>query len=171
MKIFKRIHDSVYIFKLKKKIDNRGYFIELTNTKFLEKIIKKKINFFALNLSKSKKNVFRGFHYQVKPFQQDKLLRVVSGAIINFGINLDKKSKYYKKIYKFKMKSENNYLIWIPNNYANGILSVKSNSVIEYFITQPHNKKFQKNISYIYAKKLIEKKIFKKIILSKNDDI
>lgn len=69
------------------------------------------------------------------------------------------------------MKSENNYLIWIPNNYANGILSVKSNTVIEYFITKPHNKKFQKNISYIYAKKLIEKKIFKKIILSKNDDI
>ena len=81
----------------KVNIDNRGYLIETYKKKEINTDFKYSI------LVSSKKNVFRGLHFQKKK-QQEKLLIVLKGSIIDYCIDLRKKSKILKNIYKFFLK-------------------------------------------------------------------
>ena len=81
----------------KVNIDNRGYLIETFKKKKLN------INFDYSILVSSKKNVFRGLHFQKKK-QQEKLLIVTKGSIIDYCVDLRKKSKTFAKIFYFNLK-------------------------------------------------------------------
>ena len=87
----------------KVNVDNRGYLIETFK--------KKKINtdFKYSILVSSKKNVFRGLHFQKKK-QQEKLVIVLKGSIIDYCVDLRKKSKTFSKTYKFYLKKTLSYI-------------------------------------------------------------
>ena len=107
MKIIEKGPKGVKIFVPKVFRDNRGYFYESLNTKNLSKILKKKIDIKQSNVSFSKKNVFRGFHFQKKPFAQDKFVRVLSGKILDILVLIDKKSKHYLKSFYYELSDNN----------------------------------------------------------------
>ena len=78
---------DVKLVNSKKFNDNRGFFEEVYREKILKDLnIQNK--FLQVNLSFSKKNVFRGFHFQLNPEPQGKLITVISGKIIDYGIDL-----------------------------------------------------------------------------------
>ena len=64
--------------------DNRGYFTESFNKKSFDDFLGKSVNFLQDNESQSSKGVFRGLHYQIGPYAQAKLVRVISGSVIDF---------------------------------------------------------------------------------------
>ena len=82
----------------RKFFDNRGYFQEI----FLKKELNLNIKFTAL--AKSKKNVIRGMHFQLKN-KQTKIITVLSGKILDVTVNLKKNSKNFGKKYYFFMKN------------------------------------------------------------------
>ena len=96
---------------IKSKIykDKRGSLKEI----FKSKDYNKKFKFFLL--VSSKKNVFRGFHFQ-KPKQQEKLVVVVKGKIIDYCIDLRKKSKTFGKVFKFTLKEKS--VLLVPKGFA-----------------------------------------------------
>ena len=95
----------------KKYFDKRGYFQEI----YLKKLTGLNIKFTAL--AKSKKNVIRGLHFQLKN-QQTKLIYVIDGKILDVVINLKKKSKNFGKVSKFILKEGD--ILFIPKHYGHG---------------------------------------------------
>ena len=143
----------------KVNIDNRGYLIETYKKKEINTDFKYSI------LVSSKKNVFRGLHFQKKK-QQEKLLIVLKGSIIDYCIDLRKKSKTFSKIYKFFLKK--NSILYIPKGFAHGYLCLKNDNKLVYLLSNYWFKKYEKVLDF--NDKEINLKIRnKKMILSKRD--
>ena len=143
----------------KVNIDNRGYLIETYKKKEINTDFKYSI------LVSSKKNVFRGLHFQKKK-QQEKLLIVLKGSIIDYCIDLRKKSKTFSKIYKFYLKK--NSILYIPKGFAHGYLCLKNDNKLVYLLSNYWFKKHEKVLDF--NDKEINLKIKnKKMILSKRD--
>ena len=115
--------------------DKRGYFREIFKNNFFEK---KKIIFCCI--SKSKKNVIRGFHLQ-KKFQQDKLVSVIKGKIFDVAVDLRKKSKTFGKHYSIILSEKNSTSLLIPAGFAHGFCGLENDNLVFYGLTNYRSKK------------------------------
>jgi len=108
--------------------DSRGYFLESYNQKTLED---NGINiaFNQDNESKSIKNVLRGLHYQLAPYAQTKLIRVIEGIILDVVVDIRKGSPTFGQHFSIELSGENKLQLLIPKGFAHGF-SVLSESVI-----------------------------------------
>ena len=148
------------ILSTKVNIDKRGYLIETFKKK------KFNVNFDYTILVFSKKKVFRGLHFQKKK-QQEKLLIVTKGSIIDYCIDLRKKSKTFTKVFKFKLKK--NSVLYIPKGFAHGYLCQEKDNKLVYLLSNYWFKKYEKVLDY--KDNEINLKInAKKIITSKRDE-
>tara|TARA_B100000674_G_scaffold499018_1_gene541062 strand:- start:3330 stop:3857 length:528 start_codon:yes stop_codon:yes gene_type:complete len=143
----------------KKFFDSRGYFQEI----FLNKKFNLNIKFTAI--AKSKKNVIRGLHFQIKN-QQTKLLHVTEGKIIDVVINLKKKSKNFGKVSKFFLYEGD--MLFIPKHYGHGYECLSNKCTVLYHLEKYRNAKYESGIIF-NDKKVKSKWITKKPILSKRD--
>ena len=100
MKFIKQNIHGLFLIELKCYKDSRGSFHEAWKINDIRKKISKNINFIQENISISKKNVFRGFHFQKYPFEQSKLLRVLNGSIYDICIDIRKNSKTFLKVFE-----------------------------------------------------------------------
>jgi dTDP-4-dehydrorhamnose 3,5-epimerase len=113
MKIKKTNFKDLLVIENQKFIDYRGEFREL----IVEKKIKIKFPFNVI--SKSKKNVIRGLHYQLnKP--QGKFISVIKGEILDVALDLRKNSKTFGKHFKILLSEKNCRSIYIPEGFAHG---------------------------------------------------
>ena len=133
----------------------------------LQEIFKKKQfsnNFdFALFVS-SKKNVIRGLHFQRKK-QQEKILIIINGEIVDYCLDLRRKSNSFGKIFKFKLKK--NSILFIPKGFAHGYLALKNNTQIVYLLSEYRFKKYERTIDINDTK--FNLKLKKNYIISKKD--
>ena len=141
--------------------DKRGFFKEL----YLKKKIKFNCKFTAI--SSSKKNVIRGLHYQSKK-KQSKVLSVLKGNAIDICVNINKNSKNFGKVYKFKLKP--GLLLLVPKDYAHGIGFYGKENILLYHLSEYRYPKFERGIIY-NDKKLKIKWGIKNPILSKRDSL
>tara|TARA_B100000965_G_C19600784_1_gene762536 strand:+ start:1293 stop:1796 length:504 start_codon:yes stop_codon:yes gene_type:complete len=141
--------------------DKRGFFKEL----YLKKKIKFNCKFTAI--SSSKKNVIRGLHYQIKK-RQSKILSILKGSALDICVNIDKKSKNFGKVYKFKLKP--GLLLFVPKNYAHGIGFFENENILLYHLSEYRYPKHERGIIYS-DKRLKIKWGIKKPILSKRDSL
>ena len=128
-------------FKIKQNIylDNRGYFQEI----FLKKYFGLNLKFTAI--AKSKKNVIRGMHFQLKN-KQTKFLYVVDGKILDVVVNLNSKSKNFGKVYKFILKASE--ILFVPDNYAHGYECLSSKCTVLYHLERYRDAKNESGIMY-----------------------
>ena len=163
------MNKKILIFSLRKKIDKRGFFKEI----YSKKILLEKINFVQDNHSYSKKkNTFRGFHYQLKPFSQSKLIYVIKGEILDIVLDIRKKSKTFMKIFKIRLKASDNKLLFVPKGFAHGFLTLSDDTEVFYKVDNFFSKKHEKGINVKDPKlKIFDKLFLKKLILSKKDKI
>ena len=146
---------------IKSKIykDKRGSLKEI----FKSKDYNKKFKFFLL--VSSKKNVFRGFHFQ-KLKQQEKLVVVVKGKIIDYCIDLRKKSKTFGKVFKFTLKEKS--VLLVPKGFAHGYTGVAKENLIVYLLSEYRYRKFERGIS-LFDKNIKINLKKNKLILSERD--
>lgn len=108
--------------------DPRGYFFESFNEReFCSNV--GEINFVQDNESKSSYGVVRGLHFQEGNHAQSKLVRVVSGAVLDVAVDLRKGSKTFGKYVSVELSGKNHRQLFIPRGFAHGF-SVLSNKVI-----------------------------------------
>ena len=110
--------------------DDRGFFLESYNEKAFEEIgIRGK--FVQDNHSYSKRGVLRGLHYQVvKP--QGKLVRVVSGEVLDVLVDLRRSSPTFGRWHGVKLSGENRRLAWIPAGFAHGFYVLSDSAHVLY---------------------------------------
>ena len=110
--------------------DERGFFLETYREEFLkEQNIE--VHFVQDNLSKSQKNTVRGLHYQIER-QQDKLLMVMQGAILDVAVDLREGSATFGKYVGMELSADNKHLVFIPKGFAHGF-SVLSDDALVYY--------------------------------------
>ena len=161
MKILKTKFKDLLIIESQKYLDKRGEFREI----LVEKNIKIKFPFNVI--SKSKKNVIRGLHYQVKK-PQGKFISVIKGEILDVALDLRKKSKTFGKHYKILLSEKNCKSIYIPEGFAHGFSCLGNENIVIYSCTNYRKEKEEKGILWNDETLDIDWKI-KKPIISKKD--
>ena len=98
------------------------------------------------NHSKSPKNVLRGLHYQLEPYAQGKLVKVVTGRIFDVAVDIRKGSPTFGKGVSAELSEENKQILWIPPGFAHGFLSLEDNTNVLYKSTNEYNKESERGI-------------------------
>ena len=137
MKISKTFIKDLLVIEPQLFKDERGFFYESYNKKKLDKNIK--IVFVQDNESKSIKGVIRGLHFQAPPFEQTKLVRCVSGNILDVVVDLRTNSKTYGKSFSIELSSVNNKQLFIPKGFAHGFQVLSNEAIVNYKVDEHYN--------------------------------
>jgi len=119
--------------------DERGYFFESYNEQLLEEA-GLHAKFVQDNQSMSQKNVLRGLHFQAPPFAQGKLVRVIKGAALDVVADIRKNSPTYGKCFSIELNEQNKTMLWVPEGFAHGFLTLHNNTIFYYKCTNYYNK-------------------------------
>ena len=141
MKIIKTKIKDLLIIKQKNNFDKRGNLRETFN----DKILKKK--FIFEYCTTSKKNVFRGFHFQIKN-KQSKYVNVVKGKILDVVIDLRKNSKTFGEVFSIILSKKNAIGLYIPAGFAHAYYSYDKENIIYYKLDNYYNPKYESGIIY-----------------------
>ena len=101
--------------------DERGFFLESFNEKNFKEETGQDVTFVQDNHSRSKKNVLRGLHYQIK-HPQGKLVHVVNGVVFDVVVDIRKSSPTFGQWTGVELSEENHRHLWIPEGYAHGFV-------------------------------------------------
>lgn len=137
---------AVKILEPKKYGDHRGFFSETYSRKAL-KDIGVDLEFVQDNHSLSaQKGVVRGLHYQVSPTSQDKLVRVVRGAILDVAVDIRKASPTFGKHVTAVISAANWRQILVPVGFAHGFVTLEENTEVIYKVTTYYSPKDERGI-------------------------
>lgn len=127
--------------------DERGYFLEHFNA---EKFKSKGLlyNFVQDNQSKSERGVIRGLHYQLAPFAQTKLVRVIHGKIFDVAVDIRKNSPTFGHYYGIELSDDNFLQLYIPKGFAHGYSVLSEEAIVHYKVDSQYNPESERGILY-----------------------
>ncbi len=126
---------AVKVVKPKKFGDHRGFFSETYNKRALADA-GIDLEFVQDNHSLSKdKGVIRGLHFQTPPFAQDKLVRVVSGAIFDVSVDLRRSSPTFGEHVSATISANEWNQILVPIGFAHGFCTLEPDTEVIYKVT------------------------------------
>ncbi len=127
--------------------DNRGTFVKTFHeSSLLEHDIE-----FTLResyFSFSKKDVIRGMHFQLPPFQHSKIVFCPQGAILDVIVDLRKNSPTYRQYFAQELSAESNKAYYIPEGFAHGFKSLTDNAITYYLVSSEYNSKQDTGVRY-----------------------
>ncbi len=147
MKIIKTPIKDLLIIEPKVFSDKRGYFFENYNAKKFREF-GLNYNFVQDNESKSSYGVIRGLHYQISPYSQTKLMRVLFGKIFDLGVDLRKNSKTFGKWFGIELSSEDKKQLLIPKGFAHGFSVLSEKAIVSYKCDEFFNKSSERGIKF-----------------------
>lgn len=119
MNIIKTDLPEVFLIEPKLFQDSRGYFYEAFNKQALKRLLHIDQEFVQDNQSLSSRGVLRGLHYQIQN-AQGKLVRVLSGEILDVAVDIRKNSPTFGQVATFNLSAQNKLMAWIPAGFAHG---------------------------------------------------
>jgi len=132
MEVFKTGIEGVFIIEPKVFGDNRGYFFESFNAKEFAEKMGVDVTFVQDNESKSKYGVLRGMHFQLPPYTQSKLVRVVKGKVLDVVIDIRKGSPTFGKYEMCELTEENHRQFFVPKGMAHGFCVLSKEAIFQY---------------------------------------
>jgi len=165
MKINKTFIEDLLIIDPQFFKDKRGVFHESYNKNNLDI----NIVFVQDNESKSYKGVIRGLHFQTPPFEQTKLVRCVSGNILDVAVDLRTNSKTYGKSFSIELSSENNRQLFVPKGFAHGFQVLSETAIVSYKVDNYYNPDSDSGLIWNDKDLSIDWNLDLKPILSKKD--
>ena len=150
--------------------DERGYFAETFRQDKLFDFLGHKIKFCQDNESKSSFGVLRGLHYQIAPYIQTKLVKVLFGAVLDVALDIRKGSPTFGQHIAVELNSENKRQLLIPRGFAHGFVVLSDEAVFSYKVDNYYSKEHDRGISFDDKKLGIDWKLKKKELrLSEKD--
>jgi len=128
--------------------DERGYFVETFREDKLEAFLGYRIDFCQDNESKSKKGVLRGLHYQLPPFAQTKLVRVIQGRVLDVAVDIRKGSPTFGKHVAVELSSENKRQLLVPRGFAHGFVVLEEDTVFAYKVDSYYSPECDRGIAF-----------------------
>ena len=140
--------DGVYEIVPKKFGDDRGFFSETYNAKVLREA-GIDLTFVQDNQSYSAaKGVLRGLHYQLAPMAQDKLVRVIKGAILDVAVDIRKSSPTFGKWVSLEVSAEKWNQILVPKGCAHGFVTLVPDTEVIYKVTELYSPAHDRSIRF-----------------------
>ena len=131
MEFIKTEIEGVFIIQPKVFEDARGYFFEAWKKAEFDEHVGK-VEFIQDNESKSSFGVLRGLHYQRGEFSQAKLVRVISGRVLDVAVDLRRQSPTFGRYVMTELSAENKRQFFIPRGFAHGFLVLSDEAVFTY---------------------------------------
>lgn len=148
MKFSKTHFDGLVVIDAEPFVDDRGHFFRTYCKNEFEGMGHTK-EFVQINHSVNKyKGTFRGFHYQNPPFKEIKVVRCISGSVLDVVIDIRKNSKTFLESFQLEISEENRKMIYIPEGFAHGFITLEDNSQLIYFHSEFYNPKFEKGLRF-----------------------
>lgn len=128
--------------------DGRGFFFESFNLRKFEEVIGRNVNFVQDNHSQSVKGVLRGLHYQLPPYSQGKLVRVVHGEVFDVAVDIRGSSPTFGQWVGETLSAENKKQLWIPEGFAHGFLTLTASAEFLYKTNNYYSAESERSISW-----------------------
>ena len=128
--------------------DNRGYFVETFRQDLFEEAIGYPINFIQDNESKSTKGVLRGLHYQLPPYTQAKLVRVIEGNVLDVAVDIRKSSPTFGQHVAVELTAESKNQLFIPHGFAHGFVTLSKTAIFSYKVDNYYAPEYERCIAY-----------------------
>lgn len=127
--------------------DERGYFFESFNRSLFEQggII---ADFVQDNQARSAYGVLRGLHYQVEPYAQAKLVRVLEGEVLDIAVDIREGSPTCGQAYSLLLSAENKYQLFIPRGFAHGYVVLSETAEFFYKCDNYYSKEHEGGIRF-----------------------
>jgi dTDP-4-dehydrorhamnose 3,5-epimerase len=171
MKILETPIKDLYIIEPRVFKDERGYFFESYNKKKFEEA-GLQYDFVQDNQSKSQYGVIRGLHYQLAPFAQAKLVRVLEGKVLDVVVDIRKNSPTFGKTFSIELSADNFRQLLVPRGFAHGFSVLSETAIFAYKCDNIYNKSAERGILYNDTQLNINWKIpINKAIISEKDKI
>lgn len=140
--------EGCFIIEPKIITDDRGYFMESYNEKTFQDALGQPIHFVQDNQSFSSKGVLRGLHYQTGGHAQAKLVRILSGAVLDVAVDIRPHSETYGQYVSELLSAENQRQFFIPRGFAHGFLVLSDTATFFYKCDNLYNKESEGGILY-----------------------
>lgn len=147
MEILETKLEGVYIIKNRIFQDQRGKFIKTYHKDDFKKL-GLCTDFQESYFSVSNKDVIRGMHFQIPPFEHEKLVYVAKGKVLDVIVDLRKNSKTKGQYIEVELSEENGYSIYIPKGLAHGFKSLEDNTIMIYNVATVYNQDCDYGIKY-----------------------
>ncbi len=147
MEYIKTEIEGVWILQPKVFDDARGYFFEVFKQSDFEQHIGN-VNFIQDNESKSTYGVLRGLHYQKGDLSQAKLVRVISGKVLDVAVDIRKNSPTFGKHVMVELSGENKRQFFIPRGFAHGFLVMSEEAVFTYKVDNIYSPQNEASIRF-----------------------
>lgn len=147
MEIIKTLINGLVIIQPKVFEDERGYFMESYKENFIKENFPE-INFIQENESKSTYGVLRGLHFQMPPFEQTKLVRVIDGEVLDIAVDLRENSPTYGRWESIVLSGENKKQFFIPKGFAHGFIVLSKQAIFSYKVDNLYSPDHDSGIYY-----------------------
>lgn len=131
---------EVVMFEPRVFSDDRGWFFESYNQSAFDQAVGTAIAFVQDNHSLSTRGVLRGLHFQMPPYAQGKLVRVVQGRVWDVAVDIRKSSPRFGQWVGVELSADNRRQLWIPPGFAHGFLTLSDTAEFLYKTTAFYNK-------------------------------
>jgi len=139
---------GAYLIELEKIEDERGFFArcwcknEFNKHGLNAELVQCNVSF------NQRKGTLRGMHYQAKPHGEAKLVRCVSGSIYDVIIDLRPESDTYKQWTGVELNSDNHRMMYVPEDFAHGFLTLKDNTEVVYQMSEIYYPDYARGIRW-----------------------
>ena len=128
--------------------DSRGYFVETFRQDKLEEFLGYKLNFGQDNESKSSKGVLRGLHYQLPPHAQTKLVRVISGRVLDVAVDIRRNSPTFGQHVAVELTADNKKQLLVPRGFAHGFVVLEDDTIFAYKVDNYYSPECDRGIAF-----------------------
>jgi len=127
--------------------DNRGSFMESYNRRTFESL-GLNTEFVQDNQSRSRQGVLRGLHYQLAPYAQSKLIRVLHGSILDVVVDLRRDQPTFSQHFTIELSSEKRNQVFIPKGFAHGFVVLSEYAEVLYKCDEYYHRESERGIAF-----------------------
>jgi len=172
MKFIAQSIPEVILLQPKVHGDERGYFVETFRQDLFEQAVGHPVTFVQDNESKSTRGVLRGLHYQLPPHAQSKLVRVISGAVLDVAVDIRIGSPTFGQHVAVELSEQNKHQVFVPRGFAHGFVVLTEVATFAYKVDNYYSPECDRGLAFDDAQLNIDWEIDKsKLQLSKKDTI
>jgi len=139
---------EVILIKPKVIGDERGYFVETFRQDKFEEATGYKVNFIQDNESKSSKGVLRGLHFQLPPYAQSKLVRVIEGEVLDVAVDIRKGSPTFGQYVAAILNDSNKHQLFVPRGFAHGFVVLSDMAIFTYKVDNYYSPESDRGLAF-----------------------
>ena len=128
--------------------DDRGYFVETFRQDKFEASVGHKVDFIQSNESKSSKGVLRGLHFQIPPYAQSKLVRVIEGVVLDVAVDIRKGSPTFGLYVMTELSGDNKYQLFVPRGFAHGFVVLSEVAIFAYKVDNYYSVECDRGLAF-----------------------